>query len=140
FQPRLSVWLASDGAASGRRQARALAGWALRLNLGWLVLVGLLIVAEDLGGSQPRASAAAILTALLLSRGVVWGMTFASVSLLENSDLRALGTVAKGAGAGFVLVAITSAALIPIFGAAGAVWALSTDELALAAVILRCSS
>ena len=57
FQPRLSVWLASDGAASGRRQARALAGWALRLNLGWLVLVGLLIVAEDLGGSQPRASA-----------------------------------------------------------------------------------
>jgi len=140
FQPRLSVWLASDGALSGRRQARALAVWALRLNLGWLVLVGLLIVAADLSGSQPSAGAAAILTALLLSRGVIWGMTFASVSLLENSDLRALETVAKGAGAGFVLVAITSAALIPIFGAPGAVWALSTDELALAAVVLRCSS
>jgi hypothetical protein len=140
FQPRLSVWLASDGAASGPRQARALALWALRLNLSWLVLVGLLIVAADLGGSQPGAGAAVILTALLLSRGVIWGLTFASVSLLENAELRALGTVAKGAGAGFVLVAISSAALIPIFGAAGAVWALSTDELALAAVVLRCSS
>ena len=136
FQPRLSIWLASDGAVTGRRQARTLALWALRLNGVWLVATGLVIVAADLRRLPPGGGAAVILTTLLLSRGVIWCLTFASVSLLENSDLKALGTVAKGAAAGFVLVAIASAALIPSFGAAGAVWAVSTDELALAAVVL----
>jgi hypothetical protein len=136
FQPWLSVWLAREGSVTGRRQARVLAAWALRLNAAWLVVVGLLIVAADLRTLLPSVGAVVILTALLLSRGVIWGLMFTSVSLLENSDLRALVTVAKGAAVGFVVVAIASAALIPSFGAAGAVWAVSTDEFALAAVVL----
>ena len=82
FQPWLSVWLAREGSVTGRRQARALAAWALRLNAAWLVVVGLLIVAADLRTLLPSVSAVVILTALLLSRGVIWSLMFASVSLL----------------------------------------------------------
>ena len=137
FQPRLSVWLAGEGSVSGRRQARLLARWALGLNLAWLVVAGLVIVARDLDGLTAGASAVAGLSALILSRGVVWGLMFASISLLENSDRDALRVVAKGAAAGLAVVVVTSLAVIPAFGAAGAIWAMATDELALAIVVLR---
>jgi hypothetical protein len=60
------------------------------------------------------------LTALLLFRGAIWGLLFASISLLENaSDLDSLRVVAKGAAIGLVLVVAVSVVVIPAFGAAG---------------------
>jgi archaellum biogenesis protein FlaJ (TadC family) len=137
FQPRLSLWLAGEGQITGRLHARTLARRSLTLNAVWLVVVAVVIVAADLRTLPAGTVAIAILTALLLSRGAIWCLMFASVSLLENADLDALRIVARGAAAGLVVVAVTSAAVIPVFGAAGAVWAVATDELALALVVLR---
>lgn len=136
FQPRLSVWLAGAGSVSGRRQARVLARWALRLNLAWLAAAAVVIAVADLSGLTAGASAVAGLSALILSRSVIWGLMFASISLLENSDHDALRAVAKGAAAGLVVVVAVSAVVIPAFGAAGAIWAMATDELALAIAVL----
>lgn len=137
YQPRLSVWLAGAGSVSGRRQARLLARWALRLNLAWLAVAGVVIVAADMRGLTTGASAVAALSALILSRGAIWGVMFASVSLLENADRDALRVVAKGAAIGLAVVVAVSVVVIPAFGAAGAIWAMATDELALAIVVLR---
>jgi hypothetical protein len=64
-------------------------------------------------------------------------LTTVGVCLLENLDGRSLRAAAVGATGGFTLVTVTALAVIPVYGAAGAVWALGTMELAQAIVLLR---
>ncbi|MFN2468233.1 MAG: hypothetical protein ABR521_08930 [Gaiellaceae bacterium] len=137
FQPRMSLWLAGEGSLTGRGWARSLAAWALALNAAWLVVVAVVLVAGGFRALAPGIVTVAALTGLLLSRSPVSGLMLVSVCLLENADVGSLRAVAAGAAGGLVLVLVASAAVIPFFGAAGAIWALATDELVQAGVVLR---
>ena len=137
FQPRISLWLAGEGRVTGRRRARTMAAWALGLNVAWLLVVAVVRLAGGFRKLPPGLVTTVVLTALLLSRSPVSGLMLVSAYLLENADDGSLRAVAAGAAGGFALVVVASIAVIPFFGAVGAIWALATGELVQALVVLR---
>ncbi|WP_433374449.1 hypothetical protein [Streptosporangium sp. CA-115845] len=131
YQPRLSLRMASGGAearALGRRVAR-LSVW---MSATWLVLAGTALI----GGLAGTRSLVA-LGGLLLSTLPVYLLTSFGIFMLENTDEAGLRNSAKAAVMALVAVIGLGALVIPLAGAAGAVYALGANGFVLGLMLRR---
>lgn len=132
YQPRLSLRLASGGAAEARALGRRIARLSVWMSAGWLVLAGVAL----LGGLAGSRSLLA-LGGLLLSLLPVYLLTSFGIFMLENTDEAGLRNSAKAAVAALVAVIALGAVVIPLAGAAGAVYALGANGFVLGLVLRR---
>lgn len=137
-QPRLSARLAATGTADGRIRTARLARLVLVLGGGWLACAGAVVaVTGPAGGGPPPARLAALLALLVLTRLPVYVLMSQATFVLENTDAAGLRTSARGAVLSMLAVAAAGAVAVPLFGAAGAVYALGVKEPVLALNVLR---
>ena len=135
FQPVLSARLARVSGPAAWAMPVRLARWVAWLSVAWLVVVpaGLAIGAAHGVSRWPLL----VIAALMLSRVPFYLATAYAVYVLENTDADGLRICAAGAVLGMAAVAATGLVLIPLFGAAGAVCALATNQLCVVSTILR---
>ncbi|MFI6323806.1 hypothetical protein ACIBG8_40210 [Nonomuraea sp. NPDC050556] len=128
YQPRLSVLIASGGSgarALGRRVI-GVAGW---VSAVWLVAGGAAIVL----GLSGLVGLGCLLATLLPSIGLV---SF-GVFVLENSGEDGLRSSVKAVVLALVVVTAVGALTVPLYGAAGAVYALGANPLVIALALRR---
>ncbi|MBW8481165.1 hypothetical protein [Actinomadura parmotrematis] len=131
LQPAASARLSGEGAAAGQARARRIAWSVLAASAAWLAAAGAVLAA--LG--PHRAASVPVLAVLLLSRAPLYLLMAYAAYLLENTGGRDLRTSAAGGAAGLAAVVLAGAAAVPLWGAAGAVYALGAKDLVLGAVV-----
>ncbi|WP_329091134.1 MULTISPECIES: hypothetical protein [unclassified Streptosporangium] len=132
YQPRLSLRMASGGAAEARALGRRVARLSVWMSATWLVLAGTALI----GGLAGTRSLVA-LGGLLLSMLPVYALTSFGIFMLENTDEAGLRSSAKAAVMALVAVIALGALVIPLAGAAGAVYALGANGFVLGLVLRR---
>lgn len=137
FQPRVSFRLAVQGTNHGRPWARSFGWWALSINGAWLVVVAVMTHSRSFATLAPGRSTVVTLAVLMASHAPVVLLTGLGLYLLENGDGEALRVAAMAAAANLALVALVAVAVMPRYGAVGAVWAFAAGEMAPAAVLIR---
>jgi len=123
MQPRIAMRLRGCGAAGGRKQAARL----LRRILRGAVLCGAILILAMLGpavAGLPRPPVVALLAFGALAEMLLFATLSYAVTLLENTDTRALTVTSLGALAGLAVTAAVAALLVPFFGTVGAMAAL----------------
>lgn len=128
YQPRLSLLIAS-GASGARTLGRRVTGVAAWVSAAWLVAAGVAIM---LGLSGLVGLGCLFLTLLPSIALVSFG-----VFVLENSGQDGLRTSVKAVVLALVAVTALGALTVPLFGAAGAVYALGANSLVIALVLRR---
>lgn len=116
FQPRISARQRGGGALPGRQRAARLLRGAV---VGAGLCGGALVVGAVAGVAQVP-----LLGACALMLIVLFGFVSYAVTLIENTDGRALSITVTGAAVELVATAALGFALVPIAGAAGALTAL----------------
>lgn len=132
YQPRLSLRIASGEVAEARALGRRIARLGAWAGAAWLLLAGVALV----GGLAGTRSLLA-LGALLLSLLVVWTLPSCGLFVLENTDESGLRGSAGAVVLAAVAVTAIGAVVIPLAGAAGAVYALGANSLVLGLVLGR---
>ncbi|GGO80813.1 hypothetical protein [Nonomuraea cavernae] len=132
YQPRLALRMVSPDAPEARALARRIAGLAVWGSAVWLVLAGAAL-AGGLAGTRSLV-ALGVLMATLLPANALAGF---GIFVLENAG----GTGLRGSALAVVLawavVAALGALVIPLAGAAGAVYALGAQGLVLGLALRR---
>jgi O-antigen/teichoic acid export membrane protein len=141
LQPQLSARLASgaDGGGSRRqalRRARALTAF----SGAWLAAVGGLLAFGVIGSGLSPAALLVTLVLLCLSRAPLQVLMSRSVFVLENADAAGMRASTYGNALGVLCAVAAGAAVTPVVGAVGAVYALGTKELITGWVITRVAS
>jgi len=132
YQPRLSLRMASDGAAGTRAFGRRVARLSVWTSATWLVLAGVALI----GGLAGTRSLVA-LGCLLLSLLPAYLLTGFGIFVLENTDEAGLRSSAKAAVVALVAAIALGALVIPLAGAAGAVYVLGANGFVLALALRR---
>ncbi|NRQ38330.1 hypothetical protein HII36_41860 [Nonomuraea sp. NN258] len=132
YQPRLVLKLAAGDAAALRALVRRVAGLSVWAGAGWLVLAG-----AALAGGAAGTRSLVVLGALLASLLPVNTVAGFGMFVLENTGEPGLRTSARAAVLSWAVVSALGAALIPLAGAAGAVYALGAQGLVLGVVLRR---
>jgi hypothetical protein len=132
YQPRLALWMTSDGSARARTLGRRVADLAIVTSALWLVLAGAALVA-GVAGTRSLITLAILLASLLPAN------TLASfgIFVLENSGRSGLRHSAEAAVLAWAVVAALGALTIPFAGAAGAVYALGAQGFVLGLALRR---
>lgn len=132
YQPRLALLMASPDSGGGRAVARRVVDLAVWISALWLVAAGI-VLAGGLAGTRSVLALGLLLATLLPANALA---SF-GVFVLENSGRAGLRDSARAAVLAWAVVAALGALVIPLAGAAGAVYALGAQGLVLGLALRR---
>ncbi|WP_336204406.1 hypothetical protein [Nonomuraea sp. LPB2021202275-12-8] len=132
YQPRLALLMTSDGSDQARVLARRVANLAVGASSLWLVLAGAAL-AGGLAGTRSLIALGLLLASLLPANALASFGLF----VLENSGKAGLRYSAKAVVLAWAAVAALGALVIPLAGAAGAVYALGAQGFVLGLALRR---